>query len=479
MRLEPDALGPRSRAVGEVGDLEGQVVGPGSVASRRNRSRKSFDLGVVGHEQLDPGAVPEPELCRVRTRRRAARAPLGTEVDGVAVPDVLPAGDGVGDVVEHDAADRCDPSRVTADQTARDGAVLLSKRARSGRPPVVTVTCRAGTGTVGAMDFRTESVVGLARQVREGERRRGELVDHALERIAAHNPTINAFVAVDDGAGPRPRPRPIDAQVAAGVRSGPSGRDPHRRQGPRGRGRLRDHPRLAGLRRRLRRPRRTRRWWPGWWPPGAWWSGKTNTPELGWKADTDNAVFGPTLNPWNLDHTAGRLVRWERGGHRRRHGAAGHRLRRRRLDPHPVVVLRPVRHEAVARPGAERWRRRRPTGSTSRPRGRWLAASPTWWRRSTWWSDPIRPICARCRVPRRRGWPCSTTRRPPRRVAWSPTLGYAEIDAEVLAICERAVEVHGVARVPRWSRSDTVFDEDPVDDWLDADRRLQPADPRR
>ena len=33
--------------------------------------------------------------------------------------------------------------------------------------------------------------------------------------------------------------------------------------------------------------------------------GKTNTPELGWKADTDNTVFGPTRNPWNLDHTPG------------------------------------------------------------------------------------------------------------------------------------------------------------------------------
>ena len=33
--------------------------------------------------------------------------------------------------------------------------------------------------------------------------------------------------------------------------------------------------------------------------------GKTNTPELGWKADTDNPLFGATLNPWNLDHTPG------------------------------------------------------------------------------------------------------------------------------------------------------------------------------
>ena len=53
----------------------------------------------------------------------------------------------------------------------------------------------------------------------------------------------------------------------------------------------------------------------------------------------------------------------------------------------------------------------------------------------------------------------------PVRVAWSPTLGYANVDAEVLAACERAVgdleslgaEVDGV---------DTVFESDPVGDWL-------------
>lgn len=33
--------------------------------------------------------------------------------------------------------------------------------------------------------------------------------------------------------------------------------------------------------------------------------GKTNTPEFGWKGVTDNRVFGPTRNPWNLDRTPG------------------------------------------------------------------------------------------------------------------------------------------------------------------------------
>ena len=33
--------------------------------------------------------------------------------------------------------------------------------------------------------------------------------------------------------------------------------------------------------------------------------GKTNTPEYGWKGATDNPLFGPTFNPWNLELTPG------------------------------------------------------------------------------------------------------------------------------------------------------------------------------
>ncbi len=33
--------------------------------------------------------------------------------------------------------------------------------------------------------------------------------------------------------------------------------------------------------------------------------GKTNTPELGWRGSTDNRLFGPTRNPWNLERTPG------------------------------------------------------------------------------------------------------------------------------------------------------------------------------
>jgi aspartyl-tRNA(Asn)/glutamyl-tRNA(Gln) amidotransferase subunit A len=55
--------------------------------------------------------------------------------------------------------------------------------------------------------------------------------------------------------------------------------------------------------------------------------------------------------------------------------------------------------------------------------------------------------------------------RPPRKVAWSPTLGYAEVDAEVLEICERAVEVMASLGT-EVVEIDTVFDADPIDEWL-------------
>jgi aspartyl-tRNA(Asn)/glutamyl-tRNA(Gln) amidotransferase subunit A len=38
---------------------------------------------------------------------------------------------------------------------------------------------------------------------------------------------------------------------------------------------------------------------------GAIFTGRTNTPEFGWKAVTDNLLFGITRNPWHLDCTPG------------------------------------------------------------------------------------------------------------------------------------------------------------------------------
>ena len=66
--------------------------------------------------------------------------------------------------------------------------------------------------------------------------------------------------------------------------------------------------------------------------------GKTNTSEFGHKAVTDNPLFGPTRNPWNLDLTP-RLLRRRRrrGGERPRSARA--RQRRRGIRPHSGRVL--------------------------------------------------------------------------------------------------------------------------------------------
>jgi Asp-tRNA(Asn)/Glu-tRNA(Gln) amidotransferase A subunit family amidase len=53
----------------------------------------------------------------------------------------------------------------------------------------------------------------------------------------------------------------------------------------------------------------------------------------------------------------------------------------------------------------------------------------------------------------------------PIRVAWSPTLGYAEADAEVLAACERALGVIAGMGV-EVEEIDGPFDADCVDEWL-------------
>jgi aspartyl-tRNA(Asn)/glutamyl-tRNA(Gln) amidotransferase subunit A len=55
--------------------------------------------------------------------------------------------------------------------------------------------------------------------------------------------------------------------------------------------------------------------------------------------------------------------------------------------------------------------------------------------------------------------------RPPVKVAWSPTLGYAPVDREVQAICEDAIGALAAMGV-EVVEVDRVFEEDPVMPWL-------------
>ena len=155
-----------------------------------------------------------------------------------------------------------------------------------------------------AMDFRIESLADLAARVRAKHLSSRELTSHALARIDALNPRINAFVAVDGeralaaGGGDRRAHR-----ARRGRRS--ARRHPDRREGPRGCRRASSQRTARRCTPTTRPPRTTASSSRGCKAKGCVVLGKTNTPEFGWKGDTQNQVFGATRNPWDLSRSAG------------------------------------------------------------------------------------------------------------------------------------------------------------------------------
>src|SRR5688572_26521057 len=153
------------------------------------------------------------------------------------------------------------------------------------------------------MDFRTTTVAALAADVSAKRTSARELVGAALSRIEEIDPRVNAFVALD-GERALADAASIDARIAAGEDVGPLAGIPIG---------VKDLEDAAGFRTtqgsavyadspvattdsalvdRLK-------------AAGCVVVGKTNTPELGWKADTVNPLFGATRNPWDLGRSAG------------------------------------------------------------------------------------------------------------------------------------------------------------------------------
>jgi aspartyl-tRNA(Asn)/glutamyl-tRNA(Gln) amidotransferase subunit A len=148
-----------------------------------------------------------------------------------------------------------------------------------------------------------ETTIDLADQVRRGERKAVELLDAALEGIAERNGEVNAFVHVDDDLA-RESARRVDEVVARGDDPGPLAGVPfgvkdledckgmpttHGSLLFAGRGPVADDDLTVA---RLR-------------AAGAVPIGKTAAPEFGTLSFTKSKVFGITRNPWDLTRTPG------------------------------------------------------------------------------------------------------------------------------------------------------------------------------
>ncbi|MCZ7531291.1 MAG: amidase [Acidimicrobiia bacterium] len=146
-------------------------------------------------------------------------------------------------------------------------------------------------------------VTEIASSVRQGDRTVLDVLEEALERIALGNPALNAFVALDPDRA-REEAAAVDARVRAGEDPGPLAgvpvgvKDLEDAQGfvtTHGDPAYADDPPSAVDSVEVARLKSA----------GAVVVGKTNTPPHGVRAETDNRVFGPSRNPWATTRTPG------------------------------------------------------------------------------------------------------------------------------------------------------------------------------
>ncbi|QYG93590.1 amidase [Iamia sp. SCSIO 61187] len=312
------------------------------------------------------------------------------------------------------------------------------------------------------MDFREHTVEELAARVRAREVSARELTGAALDRIAALDGAIHAFRSVD----PDPAladAELIDSRIADGEDVGPLAgipigvKDLEDALGfvtTHGSVLSRDDAPAMGDSIFVARLRAA----------GCVIVGKTNTPEMGCKGDTTNGLGPPTVNPWHRGRSAG----GSSGGSAAAVASGMVPLATGSDGGGSIRIPAAICGLTGFKPSLGRV----PVGGPSPPSWADLSAKGPMTRRA---SDAaavldavVGPDPSDLRsLPRpRAAWrPQLDEPHPPLRVAWSPTLGYAPVDAEVAAVCAAAVErLSGtgceVVEVP------SVFPEDPVGDWL-------------
>lgn len=312
------------------------------------------------------------------------------------------------------------------------------------------------------MGFADLGVAEVARRVREREWSAREATLESLAAIEELNGELNCFVAVDADRALE-QADAIDALVASGADPGPLAgvpigvKDLEDATGFRttyGSVLEADAPvavRDSHLVERLRRS-------------GCVVVGKTNTPEYGWNACTDNALFGYTHNPWQPGRSAG--------------GSSGGSASAVAAGMVPLATgsdgggsIR-IPSALCGLPGFKPSFGRVPAGGP-RPPG-WLHLSAKGPMAKTVAELALALDCVvgpeqddLSSLPRP-DVPFAEDVRDPRlpvRVAWSPTLGYAEVDHEVARVCAAAVAALSGAGVDV-VEVDEVFESDPIREWL-------------
>ena len=310
------------------------------------------------------------------------------------------------------------------------------------------------------MDFRRESLEGLAAMVRQGSLGARELTEHALSRIEALDGRVNAFVAVDAEAA-MAAAATVDEGVARGVEVGALAGVPVG---------VKDLEDAAGF--------PTTCGSAAWEQPqpaatdsllvarlkaaGCVVVGKTNTPDFGWRPDTVSSAFGSTRNPWALDRSPGGssggsaaavaagMVPFATGSD----GGGSIRI------PSALCGISGIMPSPGRVPagGNEGWHQLSSRGPMARS-----VADIAFALDAVIGPDPadLRSLP----MPEPSWWEALRPPGVPIRVAWSPTLGYAPVDAAVRSACESALGVLdelGTEIVV----VDVVFDEDPIPAWM-------------
>ena len=286
------------------------------------------------------------------------------------------------------------------------------------------------------MDFRRSSLPDLAEAVNAREVAARELTEHALERIDSIDGELGAFVAVDgeralDDAGA------LDDRIAQGGDGGPLagipigvkdledavgfvttygsvlGTDQVRAE--------EDSPLVARLR-----------------EAGCIVVGKTNTPEYGHMAETDNPVFGPTVNPWGTERSPG--------------GSSGGSAAAIAAGMVPLATgsdgggsIR-IPSALCGLSGIKTSQGRVPNGGPNPPGGGVFSVKGPMTRLTR---DAVHALDAvigpdptdifSLPLPAATWMGSIDDLHPPAAVVWSPDLGFAEVDDEVLGVCRSAV----------------------------------------